>query len=475
MGALTTDAGVLAILKEYYGNQDVEAILFRNDPILGRIKKERIGGKYIPLPMVTSGSGNVSGDYTTTLAAANVLAASYKAVSMQVQPARLFSSFILDPLEYLTSQGDIAAFRSIFSIRCMLAMDDLRKVLATCLYRTGRLEMGTALTVTNASGYFDVDPSSAMAVKPNSLIYFAATINGAVRTGVGGANAVYVTSVQTLDSGNVRITVSATLGGAAATLDASIVAGDWFFLAGGRDTSYNPVAPGGLASWIPSFYNRTGSSWYNGTNGYIDTAFNGIVRSAAVDQLAGWFVKRNASSGETYSAALLRLVKLVRRGGGKPEVIVVNDDDFQAIINETLANRTFFQNMGAISKKGDATVNQGLSQLSMVFSTSWINSVVETPYCPKGVAYVLDMDSIRLYGISSTAKILDKLPIGNDPGGPEMSEAFEVSTQFQFLAEDMYSVTPTPTSNGQGSRVDFTFFGNFAVTAPGHNGVCVFN
>ena len=54
---VTSDTNVLAILKEYYGVQDVEALVFRNSPVLGMIRKERVGGKYIPLPMAVYGSG----------------------------------------------------------------------------------------------------------------------------------------------------------------------------------------------------------------------------------------------------------------------------------------------------------------------------------------------------------------------------------------------------------------------------------
>ena len=95
---VTQDNSVLAILKEYYGVQDVEALVFRNSPVLKMIRKERIGGKYIPLPMAAYGSGAVSADFNqVTQQAAN----SYTGVSMLVTPGRLFASFVLDPQEFL--------------------------------------------------------------------------------------------------------------------------------------------------------------------------------------------------------------------------------------------------------------------------------------------------------------------------------------------------------------------------------------
>ena len=168
---VTQDTSVLAVLKEYYGVQDVEALVFRNSPVLKMIRKERIGGKYIPLPMAAYGSGAVSADFNqVTQQAAN----SYTGVSMLVTPGRLFASFVLDPQEFLASQGDRAAFISVFALRAMLAMDDLRKVLASCLYHQGYLELGVvnAIDTTNYL-YVDVDPSTAMAVDPGSVLQFA--------------------------------------------------------------------------------------------------------------------------------------------------------------------------------------------------------------------------------------------------------------------------------------------------------------
>ena len=94
---VTSDTNVLAILKEYYGVQDVEALVFRNSPVLGKIRKERVGGKYIPLPMAVYGSGAVTSDYTQVTAQA---ANSYTGISMQVTPGRLFASVVLDPEEF---------------------------------------------------------------------------------------------------------------------------------------------------------------------------------------------------------------------------------------------------------------------------------------------------------------------------------------------------------------------------------------
>jgi hypothetical protein len=458
---VTQDTSVLAILKEYYGVQDVEALVFRNSPVLGKIKKERIGGKYIPLPMAVYGNGAVTSDYTQVT---NQAASSYLGVAMQVTPGRLFASYVLDPEEFLASKPDRGAFMSVFAIRTMLAMDDLRKVLATCLYNTGYLEQGVIRAVDTNFLYVDVDPSTAMALVPattvgaGSQIIFAPTPSGTLRS----ATAIGISSiVNQPSSGYTRITFSSAYA-------SSVAVGDYLMLKGGRDANASPNAPVGLEAWLPTVANRTGATWTT----YIATLFYGVNRSTAPDRMAGQFVQRN--SGETYTACLLRLLKQVRRGGGVPDLIIVNDDDFGVLMNDALANRTFYQNIqGAVAKDNNIATN-GITQFQMHFSTSWINLVYDDPYCPKGKAYILDTESVRLYSLSNATKILDKLPIGNEPGAPKADDEAEPTTNFQFLVDDFYTTSWVDLASGKGLRVDFSLFANFAVVAPAHNGVAIF-
>lgn len=455
--SVTGDSSVLAILKEYYGTQDVEALVFRNSPVLGRIRKERIGGKYYPLPMAAYGSGAVTADFTqVTQQASNT----YLGISMQVTPGQLFSSFVLDPKEFLASDGDRSAFISVFAIRAMLAMDDLRKTLATCLYRQGYLEMGPVLAIDTNRLYIDVDASTAMALSPGSQLMFAATAQSAYRN----PNAVVIASIQTMvTSGLTRVTFSS-------AYDATVAVADQVMIKGGRDSNNAPNAPSGFGSWLPSTAGRVGATWTT----YIATAFYGVNRSVAPDRLAGQFVQRSASSNESYTAALLRGIKLARRGGGVPDMIIVNDDDFNILVNDALANRTFYQDIqGAVAKEKNVA-RQGISQLDFAVSTSFINLVYDDPYCPKGVAYIIDVASVKLIGLSNTAPIMKELPIGNEPGAPKAASEGEPTTNFQFLVDDMYTTSPVALQSGMGLRVDFQFYGNFLITAPAHNAVVLF-
>ena len=142
---------------------------------------------------------------------------------------------------------------------------------------------------------------------------------------------------------------------------------------------------------------------------------------------------------------------------------------------DALANRTFYQDIQGGGSRGKNSVTQGIDQFQMSFSTSWINMVYDSPYCPRNFAYILDEEAIRLYGISNSADILKEMPLSNEPGAPLVTSQAEPTTNYVFLADDMYTTSPQPLQSGMGLRVDFQFLGNFAITAPAHCGVVQFN
>jgi len=451
------------MLKEYYDGQDPEALVFRNDPVLARIRRKQIGGKYYPLPMAAYGNGSTTANYQI---ASNLAPQNFQGFTAQVTPGHLWSPFVLNPDEYLASRTDTMAFISVFAVKAMMALDDLRKMLSQCFYRMGYLEMGPvqAVDATNQL-YIDVDPSTAMTIAPQSQILFAPLSNGVPGTYRNTAPVVVQSIANVYNTGYTRITfVSA--------YASTVAVGDMVMINGGRDQNNNPSAPIGLGGWIPAVGYRTGTAWTN----YIGVNFFNINRSVAPDRLAGQFVYRNAAAGESYTQALLRLLKVTRRGGaGEELIIVVNDDDYGQLIQDALANRAFYETMNDANKFAKTAVTQGITQFQMAFSTSWITRVVDSPYCPRNYSYIIDPECVWLLAISGMEKTLDELPTENQPGAPKATSTPEPPKQFVFLFDDMTTITPVDLTNGKGLRVDYTFIGGFGISRPSSCGVCVFN
>ena len=168
-------------------------------------------------------------------------------------------------------------------------------------------------------------------------------------------------------------------------------------------------------------------------------------------------------------------MKIVRRQGGQPTHIVVNDDDYGVIATDALANRTFFQAINSSDKVDENEVTQGISRFQMAFSTSWINEIVDSPYCPRNYAYILDINKMRILTITAAEEPLSELPLKNEPGAPKPNKAKEPTTQFGFLWEDLYNVVPIALASGPGMQVIYQFYGNFLLANTAHFCVVQFN
>jgi len=465
MPAVTSDSNVIALLKEYYGEQDFEAQVFRGDAILAAVKKERIGGKYYPQPVGVNAAGSTTSDY---LILQQNAANGFGGVEWKVTPGAIFSSFVIDPREFLASQGDRSAFLSVFAVRAFFALDEMRKYLSSCLYRDGTLAQGPVRAVDTTNYlYVDVDPCDAMVFAPNTPTLFAVYTNGAIssfRTSIAAT----VQSIQNTPTGYTRLTFSS-------AIPASVSVGDWVAIKGGVNSSMQPLAPvgfgGSQGGWLPTVGGRSGASWTS----YVGTSFYDVNRSTYPDRLCGGYVARQSSQNETYTQALLRGLKNVRRQGGEPTHIVVNDDDYSIIANDALANRTFFQAINASDKGSENEVVQGISRFQTAFSTSWINEIVDSPYCPRNFAYIIDINKLKLLTITAAEEPLSELPLKNEPGAPEPSKAKEPTTQFGFLWEDLYNVVPIALASGPGMQVIYQFYGNFLLTNTAHFCVVQFN
>jgi len=227
--------------------------------------------------------------------------------------------------------------------------------------------------------------------------------------------------------------------------------------------------PTGRGGWLPRVQDRSGSDWTT----YVGTAFYGVTRSASVNALCGWFYKR--ASGEQYSDALTQGIKLARRGGGVPDMIVVNDEDYMTLIGELQGQFAYMQQVNtAGAKNAKNEVTKGLSALRYAFSTSWLDKVYDDPYCPKGVAYILDSEVIEFAALSNAELINDGVS-DNEPGSPSVESASEPDTAFKLIIDDYLNIVPNSTSaEGPAAQVSLSIYGNYVVHEPAHCAVVVF-
>ena len=231
--------------------------------------------------------------------------------------------------------------------------------------------------------------------------------------------------------------------------------------------------PMGLDGWLPIVNGRKdGVSDTNWTS-YITTLFNGVNRSVAPDRLAGQFYQETNSSAKK-ADAITALLRKVRRAGGVPDIILLNEKDWYDIGKEIETTNTLFTQT---SEKGKKKATMGFSDFAAGFSTNWIDNIYDSPYVPEGKFYILDKTAIEYFVYTSSALVNDGID-GNNPGKQDVMDAENKGHEddpFKLLIDDVLSVVPgEATSSGESVRATINFFGSLAVTNPSVCGVGLF-
>ena len=441
--AISANASILAMLKVYY-KDGVENLMFRNSPVLKKIKKERVEGKTQNFSAMYGRGGAVGGDF---LVAKNNAATVSKAVEFAVEPGQLFSVYTMNSKEVQAAQTKRGAYMKIAGAKMFAASESFRKTLAAALYGTGYGEICMApATSFTASTPVDITlPDYAiMAIDIGSQLDVKATL-------ASSAKKVTLT-VESINGNKVHVTPDTSV---------SALATDFICLAGSSDGT-SPLLPVGLGAWLPT--KRAG----------LSTSFFGVDRSVASDRLAGAFYDASAVN-EKKSESVQKLLQKCRRQGSQADLIIMNDEDFLEFSNEIATTNTYFTQT---STKAKREANVGFDKFSASFSTNYIENIIDDPYCPKGRFYILDTEYVALWSYTNTDKVSDGVE-GNNPGKQnpmEMDGEGKTETPYGLIIDDYLNIQPgQATSNGPAMDVTLQMFGSFVVTNPSVCGVGLFS
>ena len=440
--AISTEAGILAMLKTYYAKEGLVNLLYRNDPLLKKIKKERVEGKQQNFSALYSRGGAVSANFLT---AKRLATESAKAKEFQVVPGQIFSGCVFNAKELAASKTQKGAYINVASAKFFANAESFRKTFAVALYGTGHGELyTTGAAVSVVSGDFtETFPRSAiMGIDVGSELEYKATAD---------ATTVLATVVvKKIDGTTVTLTGTAAV---------TVPLGSVCCLSGCTGGSGEPLLPIGLAGWIPE------------TVAANDNFF-GVNRSEARDRLAGSLVDDSSDNTATHYGTIQKGILALRRMGSLADMIVINDEDYLTLQKE-VESKTYFQKVGGTGKTGKTGL--GYEGFGISVSTNWLDNVIDSPYCPKGTAYILDSGAIELWTYTNADKIADGI-VDNEAGKPDVQADGEVANRpYQLLVDDLFSVTPgTDTADGAAALVTLNFFGSFAVTNPSVCGVLKF-
>jgi hypothetical protein len=451
--AISNDTAIKAMLKTYYKKEGIQNLLFRNSPLLKKIKKETVEGKTQNFAAMYSRGGAASGDFTAAKNQASTVA---KTAEFSVEPGQLFSVYTMNAKEVAASRSNAGAYMKIGGAKMFAASESFRKTLAAALYGSG---YGEICAVPDGGWTFSGTTAKAVTLPEDAIMKIDVGSKLVVKETLTTAesSAAVTLTVNSINGTSVNVTPSGS---------ATPSAGYIVCLAGSMNSS-SPLLPVGLGGWLPVVKKRSGETW----NGYIDDLFFGVDRSVNPDRLAGAFYDATGAS-ETKTSAVTKLIKKLRRQGSLCDMIVMNDDDFLTFSNEIQSTNTYFT---ATSTKEAKKASVGFSEISAAFSTNYIENCIDDPYCPKGRFYVLSSDAVEFWGYTNTEKPLNDGVEGNNAGKQDpmtMDSDDKANDPLQLLVDNLFTISAgSDTVDGPATLVTLNLFGSFVVTNPSVCGV----
>lgn len=460
--AISTSINILAILKVVY-RDGVQSLLFRNSPVLREIKKDRTEGKELRYSAMYGRGGAAGGDYT--IAKANALETA-RNVEWQTVPGQMFSALTINQKEILASRNRKGAYMTVIGNKTFAALEAERKQLAKALYGTGYGEVGVA----GASGTLTVGTNT-LELTEEAVIGLDVGSQFRIITpaadGTLGANATVGVSVNTItaiDGNSIIFT---------ATNADTYTATDVICYEGSRDAGGNPLLPIGLGAWLPTIGNRTGSVWTD----YISVPFYGVTRNLATERLAGQFVLSGANGSYQISNVISELFRKCRRAGAEVDMIVMNDRKYAELIAELNAATTYWQSINDSDKGKRTAATKGFNEIAFAFSTSWLDKVIDDPYCPYNHVFILEKKNLELVTYTNSERVINDGISDNEPGkaSPETEDGANYDDMgCRINIEDLVTIEPgVATPAGPSHCVSFNLYGTFVLFNTANAGVAI--
>ena len=474
MAGITADEGIKSILKVWYKDGVENLLVPRNDPLLKEVKFTKVEGKEQRFAALYSRGGAVSADF---LVAKNKAAKTAKNAEFIVTPGQLFSSYVFNAKEVQSSLSKRGAYMKIAGNKFFAANQAFRSTLAATLYGRGYGEIGYWKSATSSAPAMSANTPytlDGLALDLTAKIDIDSSI--VLKKATDEAELVELV-VTDIDETNGKITV---LPQSTYTVDDNtqyVVALKGSMdggVNGGLSPKANPIMPMGLDAWLPIVNGRKNGASDTKWTSYIQTPFFGVNRSVAPDRLAGQFYMETDSNAKK-SSTITALLRKVRRAGGVPDIILLNEKDWYDVGKEIETTNTLFTQT---SEKGKKKATMGFSDFAAAFSTNWIDNIYDSPYVPEGKFYILDKTAIEYFVYTSAGNLVADGIDGNNPGKQDVMDADNKGHEddpFKLLIDDILSVVPgEATSDGESVRASINFLGSLAVTNPSVCGVGVF-
>ena len=360
-----------AILKEYYGPQQVKNLVYKRNKWLAMVHKEEDwSGLVVPVPVIYGNPQGASATFAT--AQTNVTGSSMVRFIMNWNQDYALAT--ITNLVNLASRNDAGAFLKAVQNEMNGALKTAENRLAGGLFRSSTGVIGSG---TNSSGVITL--ADAMSVTQFEVGQILTAYTDNPPTSLVDASLGYVVAVNRSLS---TVSVSQTKGGGVATPTNWGTGTLYLVVQGDINLKIN-----GLADWLPT--TAPGSS----------DSFNGVNRSKDSTRLAG--IRWDGSS-QTIEEALIDAAALTAREDGNPELALTNHFTFAAT-EKALGSKVNYVNYEHSDIPGI-----GFQGIRLHGADAEINLFADRN-CPSQRVYLIDPDSWTLGSMKACPHILTEL------------------------------------------------------------------
>ena len=359
-----------AALKVHYTDLRVKNLVYRNNPWLAAIPKmEAFGGKMLPLPLQVGVPQGRSADFQR--AQADKTPGVYK--DFELKRIRNYGLAAIQNEVLEASVGNANAFMQAAASEIDGILRALTQDLAGGLYSDGTGSRGTI-------GAFAGPPLATVITlaNPTDIVRFEVQMKLQFQTVLG----------TTLPNGPLEVTaVDRDLGTITVdnTTAVALAVGQFIFQDGDQPgTPTEKLKITGLAGWLPPVAPAAGDSFF------------AVDRSSDPTRLAGI---RYDGTAETIEEAMIGAGALLFREGGRPDVIFMNPLSYSELI-KSLGSKVVYDLMRS------SDVADVFFEAVRIHLPSGSAMVVADPNCPSGRAYMLQMDTWKMYSLGMAPKIL---------------------------------------------------------------------
>src|SRR6185503_280802 len=356
------------LLKDWYSPGRLQSMLFKQFPLLEKIRKEKAAGRQYIQPVLNGANVRRSCSYSFVQ---NSITEVAPAVAFAVPYQADYCTVGINGNTWRQSESDVGSFIAAFKLVNDQAIAAMRKSLELKLYRNGTGSVaqlgGSATTATTQALTIRSD---AFNFEIGDITAFSQTDGGAIRVGLPASTTGAVIAGIT-DDGTTASLVFTTQLNSAVT---DVASADFIYLNSGdaQNNASTAVCVQGLLAYSPA------------STVSLTVSFNGVTRSSDPRRLRGQFVANNTSApvDEQIQQGIMQLQAL----GGLPDAVFMNPAD---VLN--------------LSKVAGAKVSRpqggqaAIGFKSVVFETTMGDIMVYSdPACPGGTAFVLDMSGLKL-------------------------------------------------------------------------------